>query len=69
MILYEEPLLRCLCPVTWFLSLAFADGVFKDLSSPNDLRRVTPPPGTYLAHVKYAESALERLVLRGMNLD
>lgn len=34
MILIEMPKKRFMCPVTWFLSLAFADKVFLDMQSP-----------------------------------
>jgi hypothetical protein len=69
MTLYEEPRMRHMCPVTWFLSLAFADGVFQDMESFNDLEAVKPIPGNLLYRAKYRLEFLERPVMRGMRAD
>ena len=69
MVLYEEPLMRYMCPVTWFLSLAFADGVFRDLSSYKDLSKVEPPPGSSLYRAKYTDGASERPIMRNVRAD
>lgn len=69
MVLYEEPLIRYMCPVTWFLSLTFADGVFKDLSLYKDLRKVEPPLGSSLYRAKYTGGALERPIMRNVRAD
>ena len=69
MTLYEEPRMRYMCPVTWFLSLAFADGVFQDMECLNDLEAVQPIPGNLLYRAKYRPEVLERPVMRGMRAD
>ena len=69
MTLYEEPHMRHMCPVTWFLSLAFADGVFQDMESSNDLEAVKPILGNMLYRAKYRAEFLERPVMRGMRAD
>ena len=69
MTLYEEPCMRYMCPVTWFLSLALADGVFQDLASLSDLETVQPIPGNLLYRAKYRPEVLERPVMRGMRAD
>ena len=69
MTLCEEPRMRYMCPVTWFLSLAFADGAFKELDSFNDLETVQPIPGNLLYRAKYKTEMLERPVMRGMRAD
>ena len=69
MTLYEEPHMRYMCPVTWFLSLAFADGVFQDMESSKDLETVKPIPGNSLYRAKYKPEVLERPVMRGMRAD
>ncbi|KZM26465.1 hypothetical protein ST47_g2208 [Ascochyta rabiei] len=69
MTLYEEPLMRYMCPVTWFLSLAFADGVFEDMGTSDDLETVKPIPGNMLYRAKYKSEVLERPVIRGMRAD
>jgi hypothetical protein len=40
--------MRYMCLVTWFPLLAFADGVFKELNSLEDLETVQPIPGNLL---------------------
>jgi hypothetical protein len=65
MTLCEDPRMRYMCPVTWFLSLAFADGAFKELESFNDLATVQPIPGNLLYRAKYKTEALEHPVMRG----
>lgn len=69
MVLYEEPLMRYMCPVTWFLSLAFADGVFQDLSSYKDLSKAQPPLGSSLYRAKYKKDALDRPIMRNVCAD
>jgi hypothetical protein len=58
--------MRYMCPVTWFLLLAFADGAFKELESFNDLDTVQPILGNLLYRAKYKTKMLERPVIRGM---
>jgi hypothetical protein len=69
MVFQEGQSMRHMCTVTWFLSLAFADGVFKNLFPPSGLGKVTPPPGSYLVRVQYIEIALQRPFLRGIIRD
>jgi hypothetical protein len=69
MVLYEEPLMRYMCPVTWFLSLAFADNVFQDLSSFEDLAKVRPPPGGSLYRARYKKDALDCPIMRNTCAD
>jgi hypothetical protein len=45
MMLYEGPTERHLCPITYFLALALADGALKNYSSISDLVAVRPIPG------------------------
>lgn len=61
--------MRYMCPVTWFLSLAFADGVFQDLKSFHDLETAQPIAGNLLYRAKYRSEFLERPVMRGMQAD
>ncbi|KAF3049144.1 hypothetical protein E8E11_005165 [Didymella keratinophila] len=61
MTLCEEPRMRYMCPVTWFLSLAFADGAFKELESFKDLETVQPVPGE--------ATATQRRTLMGHKYD
>src|SRR4051812_32528962 len=58
--------MRFMCPVTWFLSLAFADGVFEDLHSYNDLESAKPLPGDRDYTAKYKPEALKRPIMRAM---
>lgn len=44
--LYEEMGDRALCPVTWFLAQALADGVFEDPTSINKMEAKDIPQGT-----------------------
>jgi hypothetical protein len=69
MTLREEPRMRYMCPMTWFLSLAFTDGAFKELESFKDLESVDPIPGNRLYRTKYQSEMLERPVMRGMRAD
>jgi hypothetical protein len=69
MILYEEPQERHMCPVTFFLSLAFADQAFQDLVSYNDLATARPVAGSSLYRATYKPNALQRPVMRGMATD
>jgi hypothetical protein len=69
MTLCGEPRMRYMCPVTWFLSLAFAGGAFKELESFNDLETVQPIPGNLLYRAKYKSEVLECPVMRGMRAN
>ncbi|XP_014557730.1 hypothetical protein COCVIDRAFT_36802 [Bipolaris victoriae FI3] len=69
MVLYEEPLMRYMCPVTWFLSLAFADDVFQNLSSHEDLTKARPPAGSSLYRARYKKDALDRPIMRNTRAD
>jgi hypothetical protein len=61
--------MRYMCPVTWFLSLAFADNVFQDLSSFEDLAKVRPPPGGSLYRARYKKDALDCPIMRNTCAD
>lgn len=61
--------MQYMCPVTWFLSLAFADGVFKGLESFNDLETVQPIPGNLLYRARYKSEIRELPIMRGMRAD
>ena len=69
MVLYEVPLMRFMCPVTWLLSLAFEDGVFKGLSSHKDFRKLEPPPGSSPYRAKYTGGASECPIMRNVRAD
>jgi hypothetical protein len=69
MILYEEPGERHMCPVTSFLSLAFADDVFSDLDSYQQLAATKPRAGSSMYKARYKTAALELPVMRGMLAD
>lgn len=61
--------MRYMCPVTWFLSLAFADNVFQDLSSHEDLAKARPPAGSFLFRARYNKDALDRPIMRNTRAD
>ncbi|KAF1363482.1 hypothetical protein EJ07DRAFT_152290 [Lizonia empirigonia] len=65
-ILPEIPSKRYMCPVTWFLSLAFADNVFEDIGSYHDLPSIQPIEGSVKFTARYRADALERPIMRGM---
>ncbi|CAN9286059.1 unnamed protein product [Alternaria alternata] len=65
MLLYEEPT-RALCPVTHFLALALADGVFADCQSFQDVAAQELPPGSKLYKYRYKPEAKRRPILRGI---
>ena len=67
--LYEEPHMRYMCPVTWFLSLAFADGVFQDMEFTNELEASRPILGNLFYKAKSKPEVLECSVLMGMLAD
>lgn len=69
MVLYEEPLMRYMCPVTWFLSLAFAGNVFQDLSSHGDLAKARPLAGSSLYRARYKKDTLDRPIMRNTQAD
>lgn len=66
MTLYEEPRMRYICPGTWFLLLALANGVFQDLTSLSDLETVQSILGNLLCRARCRPEDLERPVIRGM---
>ncbi|KAF1840091.1 uncharacterized protein K460DRAFT_371308 [Cucurbitaria berberidis CBS 394.84] len=63
-ILCERPRQRWMCPVTWFLSLAFADNAFSDLVSYDDLENAKPIVGSEFYTAKYKPGVRERPVMR-----
>ncbi|KAJ5035249.1 hypothetical protein J3E74DRAFT_232059 [Bipolaris maydis] len=53
MLLTEEPEDRALCPVTYFLALALADGVFEGCKTLSDLQSMKPSPGSSYCEFPY----------------
>ncbi|KAH7551112.1 hypothetical protein BM1_09986 [Bipolaris maydis] len=53
MLLTEEPGDRALCPVTYFLALALADGVFEGCKTLSDLQSRKPSPGSSYCEFPY----------------
>jgi hypothetical protein len=63
------PSKRYMCPVTWFLALAFADDVFQDIRSYLDLNSIRPIEGSLKYTARYKADALQRPVMRGMRAN
>ena len=67
MLLYEEAEMRSMCPVTYFLALALADGVFDGCESFKDIEAKELPPGSSLYKYRYKSEAKQRPILRSIN--
>ncbi|KAF1935092.1 hypothetical protein EJ02DRAFT_486881 [Clathrospora elynae] len=53
MLLYEETTMRSMCPVTHFMALALADGVFEECNSFQDIEAKELLPGSSLYKYRY----------------
>jgi hypothetical protein len=62
---YEEPDLA-LCPVTWFLSHAFTDGAFEDVTSYTEMKEKEIPLGSTQYVFKYKTSLIDLPIMRGV---
>jgi hypothetical protein len=62
---YEESDLA-LCPVTWFLSHALTDGVFKDVTSYAEMKEKKIPPGSTQYVFQYKTSLSDLPIMRGV---
>lgn len=72
-VLHELPSNRWLCPVSYFLALAFRDGVFDSvsdgvvdvpISNPSDLKRLDIPPGRNNLLLKYKARQAQWPIIR-----
>jgi hypothetical protein len=68
-LLTEEPEDRSLCPVTYFLALALADGVFEGCTTMHDLEAKETPPGSASCSFKYKASVGDKPLLRRIEPD
>ncbi|KAF2849805.1 hypothetical protein T440DRAFT_490368 [Plenodomus tracheiphilus IPT5] len=68
-VLPEEPTIRSACPVTYFIAMALADGVFCEGNTFNDLAAQRVPAGALTYRFKYRPEALERPIMRSTNPD
>jgi hypothetical protein len=57
MLLYEEATMRSMCPVTYFMALALADGVFEECTSFQDIEAKKLPLGSSLYKYRYKSEA------------
>jgi hypothetical protein len=64
MLLYEEDDTRSICPVTYFIALALADGVFEDCTSFQDIEDKRLPPGSLLYKYRCKPEAKTKPILR-----
>jgi hypothetical protein len=69
MLLYEEATMRSMCPVTHFMALALADGVFEECTSFQDIEAKELPPGSALYKYRYKSEAKQRPILRSILSD
>ncbi|EOA89662.1 uncharacterized protein SETTUDRAFT_104713 [Exserohilum turcica Et28A] len=69
MLLTEEPGDRALCPVTYFLALALADGVFEGCKTLSDLRSKKPPLGSSYCEFPYHADVGSTPILRSCRPD
>jgi hypothetical protein len=66
MLLYEEVTMRSMCPVTHFMALALADGVFEDCHSFQDIEAKELPPGSSLYKYRYKSDLKQTPILRSI---
>ncbi|KAF1359213.1 hypothetical protein EJ07DRAFT_121068 [Lizonia empirigonia] len=69
MLLYEEATMRSMCPVTHFIALALADGVFEDCNSFQDIEAKKLPLGSSLYRYRYKPEAKKRPILQSLCKD
>lgn len=69
MILKELPFARWMCPVTHFLALALADGVFEDCSTIEAITARKPPPGVRAYKFRMKECVKELPIFRARQND
>ncbi|KAI9886468.1 MAG: hypothetical protein M1823_001718 [Watsoniomyces obsoletus] len=62
--LHGVPSNRFLCPVSYFLALAFSDDVFDGISSMSTLKKLKVPPGQTVLVLPYKSTAAELPVFR-----
>ena len=67
MLLYEETAMRSMCPVTHFIALALADGVFEDCNTFQDIENMKLQPGSSFCKYRYKSDAKERPILRSIS--
>ena len=60
----EIPSDRSLCPVSYFLALAFADGVFAEISEPSQLSNLRVPRNLNALFLSYKPDKMNLPVLR-----
>jgi hypothetical protein len=66
MLLYEEVIMRSMCPVTYFIALALVDGVFEDYHSFQDIKAKQLPLGSSLHKYRYKSDLKRRPILRSI---
>lgn len=64
--MYYEESDPALCPVTWFLSHALADGAFKDVTAYAEMKAKEIPLGGTQYEFKYKTSMQDCPVMRGV---
>ncbi|PZD37947.1 DUF3435 domain containing protein [Pyrenophora tritici-repentis] len=67
MLLYEEATMRSMCPVTYFIALALADGVFDSCKTFEDIEAKELPLGSSLYKYRYKPEAKQRPILRSIS--
>ncbi|KAF1945503.1 hypothetical protein EJ02DRAFT_463329 [Clathrospora elynae] len=69
MLLPEEPDDRSLCPVTYFLALALADGLFEGCKIIHDLQSKEATPGSSVCSFNYNASIGDKPIFRSVEPD
>ncbi|KAJ6195493.1 hypothetical protein J3E72DRAFT_387080 [Bipolaris maydis] len=63
MLLYKEAAMRSMCPVTHFLALALADGVFQDCANLQEIEAKELPAGSLMYKYRYKPEAVPKPIL------
>jgi hypothetical protein len=69
MLMYEEPLVRSMCPVANFVAMALADGVFDGCETFQDIEAKKIPMGSKLYRFRYRPNVTHLPVLRSTCSD